>query len=134
MVIYGIADDNSHIFDRQGDRSAALPGQAWVYVRAAELTPESSLAALDRDDFYGSTGVELEDLIIDRIGISIKIKPARASRYRAEFIGKGGRVIAESLENPAVYKFKGSEGYVRAKIYESNGKLAWTQPQRIPDR
>lgn len=131
MMIYGIADDDSHTFTRPGDRTAALPGQAWVYVRAAELTPDAILAALDRGDFYGSTGVELEELLIDRTGISIKIKPARASRYRVEFIGKGGRVVAETIENPAIYKFKGDEGYVRAKIYESNGKLAWTQPVRV---
>jgi hypothetical protein len=27
-----------------------------------------------------------------------------------------------------VYQFKGDELYVRAKILESNGRVAWTQP------
>jgi hypothetical protein len=28
----------------------------------------------------------------------------------------------------ATYTFAGDEGYVRAKVLESNGKVAWTQP------
>lgn len=128
MTIYGIADDDSHTFKRPGDRTVALPGQGWIYVRANELTREAIMAALDRGDFYASTGVELEDLVAEAAGITIKIKEARQSKYRVEFIGSGGKVLAESITNPATYKFKGGEGYVRAKIYESNGKLAWTQP------
>ena len=45
-----------------------------------------------------------------------------------EFIGHGGRILKESIESAAVYNIVGNEGYVRAKITESNGKLAWTQP------
>ena len=29
---------------------------------------------------------------------------------------------------PATYEIRGDEGYVRAKIVESNGDMAWTQP------
>src|SRR5690606_22647180 len=72
MTIYGIADDDSHTFKRPGDRTVALPGQGWIYVRANELTREAIMAALDRGDFYASTGVELEDLVADAAGITIK--------------------------------------------------------------
>jgi hypothetical protein len=37
-------------------------------------------------------------------------------------------VLTESLTSPASYAFKGDEGYVRAKVVESNGRMAWTQP------
>lgn len=127
-VLYGIADDDSHYFKRPGDKTAPLPGQAWVYVRASELTPAAVLSALDRGDFYASTGVELEEHSADGSGIALKIKEQRGSKYRIEFIGRGGRVFAESAQSPATYRFKGNELYVRAKVYESNGKLAWTQP------
>jgi hypothetical protein len=72
--------------------------------------------------------VELEDYSAGPSGISIKLKEQKSSKYRVEFIGSGGRVLAETTTNPAVYRFAGNEGYVRAKIYESNGRLAWTQP------
>lgn len=128
MVIYAIADDDVHHFKRIGDKTAATPGHGWVMVRAAELTPAAIMAALDNGDFYASTGVELEEYTADGSGISIKIKQQTWSKYRVQFIGSGGRVLGETFDNPATYKFNGNEGYVRAKIYESNGKLAWTQP------
>jgi hypothetical protein len=60
--------------------------------------------------------------------LSITIKPTTYSRYRTEFIGAGGKVLAESTGNNPVYQFKGDEKYVRARIIESNAKMAWTQP------
>ena len=44
----------------------------------------------------------------------------------------GGNVLAESIANPAVYHFRGDEKYVRARVIESNAKMAWTQPVFIP--
>jgi hypothetical protein len=130
QMIYGIADDDSHYFKRIGDKTAPTPGQGWVYVRSAELTHDAILASLDRGDFYSSTGVELEDYTATTDGVTLKIKEQRGSKYTVQFIGTGGRVLKETFENPASYKFSGTEGYVRAKIIESNGKIAWTQPIR----
>jgi hypothetical protein len=31
-----------------------------------------------------------------------------------------------------VYEIRGDEGYVRARITESNGNVAWTQPVLVP--
>jgi hypothetical protein len=39
-----------------------------------------------------------------------------------------GRVLAESYGVSAAYTIKGDESYVRAKITDSDGKQAWTQP------
>jgi hypothetical protein len=45
-----------------------------------------------------------------------------------QFVGKGGAIVSEVITNPATYPFTGKEMYVRAKIIDSNGKTAWTQP------
>ncbi len=127
-VIYGIADDDSHTFKRPGDRTAALPGQAWVSVRAPELTSEAILAAMKKGDFYGSTGVELDDIAFDGKALTVNIKPARGRLHRTEFIGSGGKVLAVSDSARAVYTARGDEGYLRARITDSNGLRAWTQP------
>ena len=127
-IIYGIADDDSHTFKRPGDRTAALPGQAWISVRAAELTPDAIFAAMRKGDFYGSTGVELDDVAFDDKSLTIDIKTARGRLYSTEFIGSGGRVLSVSGSDPAVYTVRGDEGYVRARITDSNGLRAWTQP------
>ncbi|MEQ1764807.1 MAG: CehA/McbA family metallohydrolase [Pyrinomonadaceae bacterium] len=128
MTIYAIGDDDVHQLHSKGEAIEALPGQAWIYVRARELTSAAILTAIDNGEFYASTGVELTDYKADRTEVSVKVKATNYSKYRVQFIGSGGKVLQESLEPNAVYKVKGNEGYVRVKVIESNGKLAWTQP------
>ena len=126
--MYGVADDDSNHFKRICDNTAALPGRGWIVVRAADLSQQAIVDALVRGDFYASNGVELDDYFADARHIKLTIKEQRWSKYRVQFIGKNGRLLSESVTNPAIYEFKGDEGYVRAKIFESNGKTAWTQP------
>lgn len=127
-LVYGIAVDDAHHFKRPWDKTAALPGQGWVVVRAERLSASLILQAMERGDFYASTGVELENYKVDEKSITIKIKPVQVTRYRVQFIGKGGAILSEAVTNPATYQFTGNEMYVRAKIIDSNGKVAWTQP------
>ncbi|MDI1240292.1 MAG: CehA/McbA family metallohydrolase [bacterium] len=128
MLIYGIGDDDVHQLQSRGEAIEALPGQAWIYVRAPELTSSAILTAIDTGNFYSSTGVELTDYKADQNEVSIKVKASSYSKYRVQFIGGGGKILQESLDPSAVYKVKGDEGYVRVKVLESNGKIAWTQP------
>jgi predicted metal-dependent phosphoesterase TrpH len=127
-VIYGIAVDDAHHFKRPWDPDAARPGRGWVVVRADHLTAEAILEALERGDFYASTGVELEEIVNTTDQIRIVIKEEETSGYRVQFTGKNGRLLKEVESNPAIYSIRGDEGYVRAKVIEANGKLAWTQP------
>lgn len=127
-AVYGIADDDSHSFKRIGDPTASTPGHGWIYVRAKELTRNSILEGLRTGNFYASTGVELTDVEMGPRQVSVSIKALTNSRYRTQFIGKNGKTLAETGTNPAVYQITGNEGYVRARIVESNGKMAWTQP------
>jgi hypothetical protein len=62
----------------------------------------------------------------ETVAITIRAEPS--SKYRVQFIGRNGDVLSEAISSPAVYEFTGNELYVRAKILESNGRLAWTQP------
>ncbi len=127
-LLYGIAVDDAHTFKRPWDRNSARPGRGWVAVRAGRLNAKEILEAMERGEFYASTGVELEDYQANDKAVTITIKQSGDSKYRVQFIGNGGRVLSEVLTNTAVYQFRGDEGYVRARILESNGGLAWTQP------
>jgi hypothetical protein len=49
-------------------------------------------------------------------------------KYRTQFIGKDGKVLQDGTANPASYLIEGNEGYVRARITDSTGRMAWTQP------
>lgn len=129
--VWGVGSDDSHDFAEPdvNDPSGAAPGQAWIVVHAPELTSEAIKTAIQRGDFYASTGVELDDYQASREKVTVKIKAERSgARYRTQFIGKNGRVLQDSAANPAIYSIKGDESYVRARITDSNGKMAWTQP------
>ena len=127
-LLYGIAVDDAHYFKRPEDKTAPRPGFGWVYVRAARLEPRAIVEALERGEFYASTGVELDSIEISAQAITVAVRQERQSKYRIQFIGRQGKVLAESSSSPATYSIRGDEGYVRAKVIESNGKLAWIQP------
>jgi hypothetical protein len=128
ILLYGIAVDDAHNFKQPGNPMVAGPGRGWVMVRAARLEPRALLESLERGDFYASTGVVLEDIVAGAADVTVKIKPEGTSKYRIQFIGSGGRILSEVGEPTASYAFKGDEGYVRARVIESNGRMAWGQP------
>lgn len=127
-LLYGIAVDDAHHFKTPWDKTASLPGKGWIVVRAEQLSPRAVLGALESGNFYASTGVELKDYEVDAKSLKITINELKSSKYRVQFIGKNGDILSETITNPAVYQFRGDEIYVRARIIESNGKMAWTQP------
>ena len=128
LRLYGIAVDDAHTFKSPGDPAVAGPGRGWVVVRAAKLEARALLDAMERGDFYASTGVELTDYRADAASMTVTVKKTAFSKYRIQFIGDGGKVLHEAADSPATYRFKGTETYVRAKVLESNGAVAWCQP------
>ncbi|MDQ3169893.1 MAG: CehA/McbA family metallohydrolase [Acidobacteriota bacterium] len=126
--LYGIAVDDAHTFKDPGNPAVAGPGRGWVVVRAAKLEARTLLAAMERGDFYASTGVELADYAVTSSAMTVTVKPTTYSKYRIQFIGDGGVVLKESPDSAATYAFTGGERYVRAKVIESNGAVAWCQP------
>ena len=129
-TMYGVAVDDSHHLKFETTAGAAvLPGRGWIVVRAPDRN--GILAAIERGDFYASTGVELIDYQASATSVSITIKEQNTARYRTRFIGRGGKLLGETITNPAVYPVRGNEGYVRVKVIDSNGKCAWTQPVRV---
>lgn len=127
--VYGVAVDDSHHWKRPWDTDIAPPGKAWVVVRA-ERDAKSIVKALERGEFYASTGVELEEVS----GTRVKVKEKNGAHYRIQFIGANGRVLQETQGPSAEYKTRGTEGYVRAKVIDSNGKMAWGQPVFVTKR
>lgn len=127
-LLYGIAVDDAHTFKDPGNPDVAGPGRGWVMVRARRLEPRSLVEALERGDFYASTGVILQDVVVDDKAMTVKVKPDAWARYRIQFIGKRGRVLREVATPLATYDISGDEGYVRARVLESNGRMAWVQP------
>jgi hypothetical protein len=101
--IYGIAVDDAHHFQGEFAPDRANPGRGWIEVRARALvvTPER---------------------------LEVHIRELGDFRYRTEFIGAGGQVLARTTSNPAIYALQADEPYVRAKVIDSGGSAAWVQP------
>ncbi len=131
-VMYGIAVDDAHTFKQPGNPRVAGPGRGWVMVRAERLEARALLAAMERGDFYASTGVVLDEVDATGHDLRITVRAAGVAKYRIQFIGAGGRLLSEVPDASAVYTFTGREGYVRAKVIDSNGRIAWVQPVMVP--
>ena len=110
------------------------PGRGWVVVRAPRLDARALLDALERGDFYASTGVELTDYQTNARQVTVNVKTTPLSKYRIQFVGSSGQLLQEVTEPVATYDVRGNEGYVRARVIESNGRLAWCQPIIVPPR
>lgn len=130
-MLHGIAVDDAHVFKQPGNPNVAGPGRGWVMVRAERLDAPLLMDALARGDFYASTGVELSDYTVTTSRMTVTVAPTTYSKYRIQFIGRGGTILKESADTTATYDFAGGEGYVRAKVLESNGRVAWCQPVSV---
>jgi hypothetical protein len=157
-VMYGVAVDDAHNY-HDIDSQHSNPGRGWVMVRANELTPDALIAAMERGDFYGSSGVTIEEIVKTDKSLSLRIAAEEGVEYRTAFIGtrRGydrsaqlvpasegapapiqfrysndiGVVLAE-VEGPAPsYPFQGDELYVRAKVVSTKLK---TNPYREGER
>lgn len=128
ITLYGIAVDDAHTFKQPGNRTVAGPGRGWISVRASKLDTRTLLDAVERGDFYASTGVELVDVKTSATSLAVEARVVGGRKHRIQFIGKGGRVLSEVHASTATYTFTGTEGYVRARVIDSGGDTAWVQP------
>lgn len=136
MRMYGIAVDDAHHFI-EFNRDMANPGRGWVAVRAARLEAVSLLEAMEAGRFYASTGVELEDVVVTPTRMEIRVRRRGDFRYTVQFIGSGGRVLKEMHGSAGIFDLgadggeverAGEAAYVRARIVDSGGGVAWVQP------
>ncbi len=141
--LLGVATDDSHHY-HGGDVS---PGRGWVMVWAAELDAGQLVEAMQKGEFYSSSGVVLSEIDFNpgtrthRIemtqieGVSYETKFIGTRRSTPETTGEVFETVRGSL---AVYKLTGDELYVRAVVtssrshpnpsYPDQHEQAWTQP------
>jgi hypothetical protein len=147
QLLYGVATDDAHDY-LEFAPARRNPGRGWVMVRATTLSADSLVAAMERGDFYASTGVELTELRFDGARLSLSIRAEPGVTYTTRFIGtrRGydttshevrdstgamltrrysgdvGAVLAESTGESASYAMRGDELYVRARVISSKAK------------
>lgn len=143
-VLYGVATDDAHAYPWAGGGSSP-PGRGWIMVRAKSLTPSEIVLAMERGDFYATTGVVLKSIRFMNDTLEIEIAARPGVSYSTQFIGtlagydasvtpqkdkKGvrvtgtysrdvGKVLAEQTGPRVSYRLTGGEIYVRAKVTSS---------------
>ncbi len=144
-IIYGIATDDAHNYHSY-QINKSNPGRGWVMVKSIHLTPESVISAMEKGDFYASTGVYIKSIQSNPKSYAITIQPENGITYSTQFIGVAknditdidtfknsemkdiindntiGKILSVKEGAKVSYQFQGNEIYVRAKIISSKLK------------
>jgi len=143
-LLYGLAVDDAHNY-HVFDENSSNPGRGWVMVLAENLEPASLVEAMERGDFYSSTGVTLEEIDFDGKRLNVEVLHEEGIDYTIQFFGTkksnpeaSGLLLKEVQNKSASYILESDDMYVRAKIISSKPKenpyqlgdteVAWTQP------
>lgn len=141
-LMYGLATDDSHNYHKMGNKWSNS-GRGWVMVQSDTLSAPALIEAMEKGDFYSSTGVSLKTLDYDKKNVKVEVEPEAGVNYTITFLGclKGETEVKELkvVEGTAAdFEIKDDILFVRSKItstklqenpiedikYES----AWTQP------
>ncbi len=141
-ILMGIATDDTHNY-HEFRIGKANPGRGWVMVRTRRLDSRDIIQALEKGNFYASTGVVLDDFSITPRRYRVWVSEEPGVDYTIQFIGcRKGKEHPEILDEVnavnADYRFAGDELFVRAKVISSKLKsnpfaegdreVAWLQP------
>ena len=141
-LLYGLATDDAHNYIEY-NVGTSNPGRGWIMVRGESLTPQSLISAMEKGDFYSTTGVELGLLEYKAKTLRVEVKQAPGVDYTIQFWGarkSKRKMLKEVKGTSASYTIKKKDLYVRAKIISNKPKAnpyaegdletAWTQPVR----
>ncbi len=125
VEMWGVAVDDAH---HVADDDLNEAGRGWVRVRASR-DGAAIRAALERGDFYSSTGVELSRLEVEDGWLELAVTAA-TPLASFQFIGSGGNLLAEVRGRGARFRLAAASDYVRVVVTDDQGRHAWTQPFR----
>jgi hypothetical protein len=141
-LLFGLATDDSHNYHQFGT-SFSNAGRGWIMVYADALDSHALINAMEKGDFYASSGVTLSQVKLVKNELTIEVKSEPGINYTIEFVG----VIKGSGRSAVLKKMNGTSGkfkltsrhdFVRARITSDKVKpnpykvgefeMAWTQP------
>lgn len=119
-------DDNHDRFPYGHPRHDSLGG--WVVVHAARLDYATVFNALQRGDFYSSTGPAIHELRVEDGVLYVACSPARKIT-----VNSSGRSALVNFANPgeslvsAEFKLGGNlYDYIRVTVEDASGEKAWS--------
>lgn len=134
QVMWGVASDDAHHYRRseiearvQDGKPIYPMGGGFVMVRARK-TARSIRSAIERGDFYSSTGVLLERAEVDGDELVVEVAPSERRGHRIEVIGDGGEVLERVDGRSLRFSLARTRTYARAVVTAADGARAWVQP------
>jgi len=139
-LMYGLATDDSHNYHKIGSKWSNA-GRGWVMVKADTLSASSLIEAMEKGDFYSTTGVTLKTL--EYVQKNLKVEPEPGVNYTITFLGclKGETEVKElKAVNGNMTSFEVSDDILFVRSTITSSKLqenpiegmkyesAWTQP------
>lgn len=141
-LLYGIATDDSHHY-HNFTADLSNTGRGWVMINSKKLETSSLIEAMEKGDFYASTGITIKKYVVTKNQIRVEVEPEQGVHYEILFLGyKDGGEAVEILERiedtKGSYTFQDNDLFVRVKITSDalkesppntqETKKAWTQP------
>ena len=141
-LLYGIATDDSHHY-HNFTADLSNTGRGWVMINSKKLETSSLIEAMEKGDFYASTGIRIKKYVVTKNQIRVEVEPEQGVHYEILFLGyKDGGEAVEILERiedtKGSYTFQDNDLFVRVKITSDalkesppntqETKQAWTQP------
>jgi len=141
-LLLGIATDDSHSYHQQSPKLSNT-GRGWVMVNSKSLLASDLISAMEKGDFYASSGVQLKKVQHDQEKLYIEVDPEEGGDYEIIFMGyqKETDQVIELKRvkgTKGVYQFQEEDVFVRANIHsnlimdplspEPEIQKAWTQP------
>ena len=134
--VFAIAtDDNHNTYELESYRCDSFGG--FTMIKAEKLDYESIIEAMEKGNFYASTGPEIHELYYEDGKIHIKCSPVADIAMLT--MGRKGHRIADSngsLIECASFDIdceKELYGYIRFRITDDKGRKAWTNPYYVDE-
>ena len=124
-MLHCIASDDTHGRNDPGEIGHCFGG--WCMIKVDNLDYGAVIAALEKGNFYSSTGPEIYDLYVEDGKVTLKCSPAKmvkmATKYRNGrlAIAQPGETIAE-----ATFTLPKNDEYMRFEVVDEAGRHANT--------
>ncbi len=118
------ADDNHNFTPLESPYSDSFGG--FVMINADSLSHKAVISALEKGEFYSSTGPVIEELYVEDERVYIKCSPVKKIRLITG--NRYSKVILEegNVLTHASFHIGGVEGYYRIEITDEFGEKAYT--------
>ena len=132
--LYPLATDDFHRMEHENWIAGG-----WIMVGAEELTYPSVISALEKGDFYASTGPQIHALELDGTKLKISCSPARhimlftQSRHAKELMHNDGTLLEEAEFDLAPWleywetHAQQDKAFIRAIVTDEKGNNAYTR-------